>query len=187
MNLRATASAVFLLLNAQAAGAGSLPAGVKGALDNERLGLADASAFRLATDPCAGCRTLHPALWYFDKDTVAVPGQGQAAAGFAGKDRIADVQRWAAAGNSRRLDLPSVAWIGSPLILENGRIEPDGKSVTTADGAALGFALAPKLATNLSYANADTFRFFGERPVRMRGALDANGAFVARTPAKNRD
>jgi len=54
--------------------------------------------------------------------------------------------------------------------------------VRTAAGADLGLRLVPKLATNLSYANADTMRFFAQRPVRMRGTVDAaTGTFVART------
>jgi hypothetical protein len=182
MKLRATARLLLLALASHGVNAAPLPAGVKGALDNEHLGLADAAAFRLGTDPCAGCTTLRPALWYFEKETVALPGQGQAGAGFSpGQDRVADVQRWAARARTQPLAQPSVAWIGAPLILENGRIAPDGKHVTTAQGAQLDLTLAPRLATNLSYANIDTMRFFGQRPVRMRGAIDpGTGAFVAR-------
>ncbi|GGY20746.1 hypothetical protein GCM10007386_57140 [Pseudoduganella dura] len=139
----------------------------------------------LRTGKCADCAVPKQGLWYFENELIAVPGPGVAVSGFArGADRRSDVAQWAAASANEKLAYPSLVWIGAPNILEDAVMLPDARRVRTAAGSELDIRLVPRLATNLSYANGDTARFFAGREVRMRGAIDRTGAkevFVART------
>ncbi len=174
-----------LLLAAAAPAPGATPAGLKDALSGERIGLQPGEQFRLTSGKCGDCPTVKHALWYFEDDLVAVPGASQAVSGRGTEpDMVKAVRSWAAAGDTGRLDHPGLVWIGSPQLFDNVAIEADGKAVRTQDGASTPLLLVPKIATNLSYWNAHTTDFFGQRPVRMRGSYrEVNGrdAFVART------
>ncbi len=160
-------------------------AGLKNALESESIGLLPAGAMLLRTGKCAGCAAPKQGLWYFENDLIAVPGHGVAVAGFTpGADRRSDVAQWAAASANEKLAYPSLAWIGAPQILERAVMLPDAGHVRTATGSELDIRFVPRLATNLSYANGDTAKFFAGREVRMRGAIERTGAkevFVART------
>jgi hypothetical protein len=177
------ATQITLLAAACSSTAAPLPAGVKSALDNEHIGLLDTGAFRLNTGPCTDCRSIKQAVWYFEHEVTALPGPGATVSGFSrDADRVIDIKQWSVSPESRKLAQPQVVWLGSPFVLDNGRVSGDGKSVTTPDGSTIPLKLAPKLATNLSYANADTMDFFGQRELRMRGSIDkTSGEFIART------
>jgi hypothetical protein len=185
-NLFAIAATAFATF-ASAAGPTTTgwPAGLKGALDSESIGLLPADGMRLDTGKCGTCTVPEQGLWYFENELVAVPGAGSAASAFTrGIDRKDDVGRWAAASLPPRLAYPSLVWIGASRILEGAVMLPGARRVRTANGGKLDIKLVPKLATNLSYADDRTAAYFAGRAVRMRGTIDSSGArkaFVART------
>jgi len=161
------------------------PAGLKGALESEYIGLLPGEGFRMRTGKCTDCKVAKQSLWYFENEPIAVPGTNATVSGFSpGVDRNSDVAQWAKAAQAAQLDHPSVVWIGAPNILEGATVLPGAQRVRTAGGEELDIRLVPKIATNLSYANGDTAAWLSGREVRMRGALEtAHGkdVFVART------
>jgi hypothetical protein len=183
--LHALAAAGTLLAAAAVPAAAVDPAGLKDALDGEQLGLLAADHFRLASGKCGDYSTVRQGLWYFENDLLAVPKASQPLSAYARQpDTVSAVREWAALGETGRLAHPGLVWIGSPQLFDDVAIEVDGKSVRTRDGGSTKLRLVPRIATNLSYWNAATTDFFGQRPLRMRGSYrDAGGepAFVART------
>ena len=190
--LRIFAGASALLMAAAAplmAAVGSTPAGLKSALEGQRIGLLPAESFRITDGNCKDCTTLPQNLWYFKNEVVAVPFTGQAMAGFTpGANAIADVRTWAATADAATLAHPGLVWLGAPHILDHATILPDGRQVRSADGSTAELQLAPKIATNLSYWDHRTTAFFAKRQVRIRGAVQEVGGkaggkqvFVART------
>lgn len=161
------------------------PAGLKGALDAEHIGLLPASGFQLGTGKCTACPVPKQNRWYFENDIIAVPRSAAAAAGFSsGHHRNSDVAAWAATQEATELAHPSLVWVGSPSVLEGATVRPGAQAVRTADGQDLAVGLVPKLSTNRSYANAATFSYFEGRQVRMRGTFDSRQGkpvFTART------
>jgi hypothetical protein len=159
--------------------------GIKGALSNERIGLLDAGALQLTTGKCTDCASSPQSLWFFQNDVIAAPASTALVAGVSPKlDRRADVKAWAQTPAAAQLAYPTVTWIGAPQIMDNASIDASGTHVTGADGKARDFALVPKIATNLSYANASTTAYLHQRKVRLRGTLQAHDGketFVART------
>jgi hypothetical protein len=172
--------AVALLL---ATGVAHAHPAVKDARDGETLGLYDAADFRLSDGRCPDCQTIPQALWYFPNDLVASPRNGIPAAGFD-KARPAqeDVRHWASAPGLN--DRPQLVWVGSSKVIETAHLAPGGQALTLSDGKQIDFAVARKLATNRSYYNSATQRFYRERLLRLRGeVVSENGhdKFVART------
>jgi hypothetical protein len=143
------------LLLASALAAASPAPVAKDALLGQQLGLVPGAEYRLTTGRCADCPAPRQALWYFENDLVAVPRKGSG-------------------------DRSSLVWIGSPEVVADARLSSDGRSLATADGQLVPFAVAPKIATNRSYYDAHTTAFFAARPLRLRGHLDG-GAFTARS------
>jgi hypothetical protein len=158
---------------------------MKSALQSESIGLLPTGSMRLTTGQCKTCTVPKQALWYFDNEFIAVPGDSAAMSGFTpGADRRDDVAAWAARASPEKLAYPPLVWIGSPALLERALMLPGARQVRTADGSEIDIRLVPKLATNLSYANSATAAYFAGREVRMHGAIDSTGAkevFVART------
>ena len=167
------------------ASAADAPTGVKGALDNEFIGLLPADSFVLRSGKCPDCSVPKQNLWYFENELIAVPPRATAAAGFSkGSDRNKDVATWAATPQAAQLSHASVVWIGAPSILEGATLLPGAQRVRTAAGQELDFRLVPKLSTNRSYANDATSTFFKGRELRMRGSVDSkdgHAVFTART------
>ena len=163
--------------------------GIKDALEGERLGLFSGADFRTSSGKCADCPTVKQGLWYFEQDLVAVPASSATMSGYSpGASAIEDVRQWSFANGAgtggAHANQPPLVWLGSPQIIGQAVLEPGGKQLRTDAGKLLDFTLTPKLATNLSYANARTSAFFAQRPLRLRGRLEqAEGkqAFVART------
>jgi hypothetical protein len=172
------------LLLPAASYAQSVPA-IKSAMSNERIGLLDAGKLTITTGKCTDCASSPQSLWYFQDDVIAAPTSAVIMSGVSPKlDRRADVKAWAQTPAAAYLTYPTVTWIGAPQIMEGATIAASGKQVTGADGRAHDFSLVPKIATNLSYANAATSAYFHQRQVRMRGTLeskDGKPTFVART------
>ncbi|MFP5391919.1 MAG: hypothetical protein ACLGI6_10310 [Gammaproteobacteria bacterium] len=148
------ARAALATLSAMAGAAIAAPDAIKDALDGEKFGLMPASAFRQATGACKDCPTVRQGLWYFRDDLLAVPREKNTAA--------------------------PLVWLGSPLLLEGATLDAAGQ-LHAPGGAPADFKLAGKIGTNRSYWNSATTAWFAQRPLRLRGSLDASGAFVART------
>jgi hypothetical protein len=159
--------------------------GIKDALFQERIGLLDADRLKLTTGKCTDCASSPQSLWFFQNDIIAAPTSLAMVAGVSPKlDRRADVKAWATTPAAARLAYPAVTWIGAPQIMHGATLAPDGKQITGADGVHYDFALTPKIATNLSYANEATTAYLSRRQLRVRGALetkDGKQTFVART------
>jgi len=158
---------------------------IKDALSNERIGLLDAGKLKLTTGKCTDCASSPQSLWFFQNDVIAAPTSAAMMSGVSPKlDRRADVKAWVQTPAAARLAYPTVTWIGAPQIMDNATIAADGKHVTGAGGSVYDFALMPKIATNLSFANGTTTAYLQQRQVRMRGTLetkDGKPTFVART------
>jgi hypothetical protein len=127
-----------------------------------------------------------PALWYFKQQTIATPKPDMSVAGYSSTlNGTADIP-----ANLDAKALPSLVWVGSNHVLNHGKLSADGQYLTPVEAEKtkvdaslsqpLPFSLVPKIPTNLSYWNADTLKFFQQRPVRLRGELTDQG-FVART------
>lgn len=125
---------------------------------SESLGFYPSSAFVYANGTCVECRTSRQAAWYFQKEQFAAP---------------------------RAEDLPPLVWLGSSKVIDGIRLASDGKAIETGDKSRMGFAVVPKLSTNLSYYNEDSAAFFSKRPLRLRGEVETDKSgrrtFVART------
>jgi hypothetical protein len=152
---------------------------VTDALSTGHLGLYNASDFRLSTGDCQDCPTPAPALWYFRGDQLAVPTAQ--AAGFDAKLRAQDdIRQWQAARQGKPEGTrPSLLWIGSPQVA-HGKLSANDNILQGAGAEKLPFAIVPKIASNLSYYNEDSSRYFAGRNIKARGRLDG-GRFVART------
>lgn len=161
------------------------PAGIKGALDEEYVGLLPTEKFSLRKGNCADMKGAKDSFCYFENELIAVPKDKMEVSGSSqGVDRKTDVASWAATPQSKRLALPSLLWIGSPSILLDAYVMPGGGRVRTSDGRELNIRLVPPLATNRSYVNRATAEYFEGRKVRMRGTVDevdGKPLFVART------
>jgi len=127
-----------------------------------------------------------PALWYFSQQTIATPKPGMPVAGYSSafygtNDIPAELDHNA---------LPSLVWIGSNYVIPSANIDSTGQYLTLTEGQKIEadtclsqpmpFSIVPKIASNLSYWNAETLHFFQQRFVRLRGELTNHG-FVART------
>ncbi len=159
------------------AGAANLP--VKEALQEGKLGLYPASAFRMTDGNCSDCPGTPQGLWYFRDQPIAVPKDK--AAGFERKLRVQeDIRQWYAAtqykGDASR---PPLLWVGSPAVVQ-GRMAADGKALVGEGEASTPLSLVAKLESNRSYYNARSQQFFAERQLKARGTASEQG-FVARS------
>ena len=159
--------------------------GIKGALENEHIGLLDAGKLKLTTGRCSDCASTPQSLWFFQNDLIGAPTDHALVSGVSSTlERRADVVAWARTPAAATLAYPTATWIGAPQIIDVAHVAADDKQVTATDGSTYPFALAPKIPTNLSYANAATTAYLHQRQLRLRGALrsrDGKQTFVART------
>lgn len=161
------------------------PAGVKGALEGERIGLLPSENFRLSDGKCTDCPTLPQALWYFKDEVLAVPQRTAPMSGFSSYVNVPQaIKDWAATPGAAKLEHPGLVWLGAPQLFDDATLLPDGRQVRATDGSISALTLVPKIPANLSYWNEKTTAFFANRPLRMRGTLKESGgqtAFEART------
>lgn len=145
------------------------------------LGLYPASDFRLTDGRCTDCPTIPQALWYFERETIAVPNAGLPVAAFAPGTRIADdLRRWAAARSpDAPLDYPPLVWAAAPHVVSGAQLSPDATTIATTGGT-LRFELTPRIPLNRSYFDGSSAHFFGQRHVKVRGTV-VDDAIVART------
>jgi hypothetical protein len=146
-----------------------------------QFGLYPAAAFRLTAGACRDCATIRQALWYFERETIAVPLPEHPVAGFARGVRAGDdIAAFAAATPEPPLDYPPLVWVAAPQVADHAQLTPDATALAFPDGTTIPFGLTPKIALNRSYFDGASGRFFSERPVKVRGTL-ADGRIVART------
>src|SRR5512140_3301555 len=158
-------------------------AAIESAVATQRsLGLYAASAFRLADGRANDAATIPQALWYFERETIALPAPGRPVGGFApGVTAEEDVRAWSAdRPDAAAPDLPPLVWVAAPVVADHTRLASDARSLTLADGTTLRLALVPKIPPNRSYFDAASARFFAARSTRARGTLD-DGTLTART------
>jgi len=155
------------------------PGAIRNALDATRLGLYDGAQFRLVDGACTDCETIPQALWYFKGEMLAVPKSG--AAGFTREHTAQDdVREWAKSHPDGDGGRPPLVWIGSPQIVHAARLADGGRALIGSDGSRLEFSLTKKIASNRSYYDDSSRRYFADRRVKMRGRVEAD-RFVART------
>jgi hypothetical protein len=149
--------------------------------EDAALGLYPAGDFRLADGRCRDCPTPRSALWYFERETIAVPRAGVPAAGFApGMRAIDDLKAWHASQSSDApAERPSLVWIAAPQVVGGVRLTADATRLEHVHGR-LRFDLVEKIPMNRSWFDASSAAYLRERTLRVRGAL-RDGAFVART------
>jgi hypothetical protein len=151
------------------------------------LGLYAASEMQLADGTCQTCPTIPQAKWYFAQDLIAVPAPQRPAAGYSPTEPAQqDIRQWLTRPGKGDLDaLPPLVWLGSSQVVSRAMMSGDGKRIRLDSGETMGFAITPKIPTNLSYFDASTQKYFSWRPIRLRGETvkDADGSdkFVART------
>lgn len=158
---------------------------VQDALNDGPLGLHTSEGLKLTTGKCADCATVPQALWYFKDELLAAPVRTTSSAGYsAGLDAQADVAATVVGKPVQNVQSPLI-WLGSSKVIARTRLSADGKSLQLDNGQTAAFAITPKLATNRSYYNADSQAYLAQRPLRMRGELQATRSapaqFVART------
>ena len=146
-------------------------------------GVLPAADFRLVRGDCADCDGLRQAMWFFRKETVAIPQPGRPLAGFARELRaVDDLRSWhQATALGSPPDYPSLVWVASPETLPRARLDPQASVWHTPEGT-LDFALTPRLTSNRAYFNEASRAFFAEHEARVRGAYSADPrAFIARS------
>ena len=145
------------------------------------FGLYPASGFRLTTGRCADCPTIAQALWYFQRETIAVPKPGSKVASFALRVSVAqDLEGWLAARPTQAPpELPPLVWVAAPDVITGARLSANAATLSLGT-AMLPASLTPKIALNRSYFDASSAAFFCQRPLKIRGQRDA-GTLVMRT------
>ena len=145
------------------------------------LGLYAADDFRITDGRCSDCPTIRQALWYFERETIAVAKDGRPVARFVRGLRFdEDLRAWLAARSEHaQLELPPLVWIAAPDLLSGTRLTGDLTGLVSGIGP-LSFALTPKIPLNRSYFDQSSARFFVGRDLKVRGTVK-NGAIVART------
>ena len=151
------------------------------------LGLYPATAMRLTTGSCTDCPTIPQARWYFQQELIAVPAAGQPVSGFSTAENAQqDIATWSANAGAQDLSaLPPLVWLGSGQVIQEATLSADGKTLKLNGADDMAFTVVPKIATNHSYYDASSVKFFSQRPVRLRGETTKNTEggkqFTART------
>jgi hypothetical protein len=150
-------------------------------LTTPRFGLYPQSDFRLTDGRCRDCGTIRQALWYFEREVIAVPKPGVPIASISpGLSADDDLRAWIASRpDTERSGYPPLVWVAAPDVVDGARLSPDATSVDCALGR-LPLSLVPKIPLNRSYFDASSARFFHERAVRIRATIGEHG-LVART------
>lgn len=145
------------------------------------FGLYAQSDFRVTDGRCRDCPTIPQALWYFERETIAVPKPGVPMATFTrGVDVATDLRGWLAARAAGTApEYPPLVWIAAPQVVAGSRFAADATTLE-ASSTRLRIELVPKIALNRSYFDASSARFYHQRSVRVRGTVRGN-TIVART------
>lgn len=144
-------------------------------------GLLPAEDFQITTGSCGDCSVIPQALWFFRKETIAIPKPGHPVAGFErGLLTREDIGRWnQITAPGAAINYPSLVWIGAPQVIGQARLGVGGKTLGTPEGET-GFALASRLTSNRSYYDTTSTAYFSGRELRLRGYRQPD-RFIART------
>ena len=134
------------------------------------FGLYPASDFRLTDGRCQDCPTIAQALWYFQREMIAVAKPGRPVASFAaGVTVAADLRAWVAGRDPAAApEYPPLVWVAAPDVVSGARLSADATSLDSPVGS-LRASLAPKIALNRSYFDATSADFFSRRTIKVRG------------------
>ncbi len=145
------------------------------------LGLYPASDFRITDGHCPDCAVIRQALWYFEREAIAVARQGLPVAAYTPGVRFdVDLRAWAATrGHAARVDYPPLVWIAAPHVIAGARLSEDATALDTSAGT-LRFRLTPKIPLNRSYFDASSARFLARQAVKVRGTVTGD-EIIART------
>lgn len=151
------------------------------AKDDGALGLYQATDFNLSTnslEECAQCATIPQARWYFAKETVALPKNNVAefSTTLQAQD---DIQNWLKT-SPNQINKPPLIWLGAKSVISQAKLNEGGDAIMLDTGENLAFSITPKIATNLSYWDNSTLKFFNQRDIRLRGEINKK-SFTART------
>ena len=151
------------------------------AVEAGSFGLYRAQDFVITDGAQAGSDTIASARWYFDNETIAVPGRGAPLAGYArGIATFDDVRTWNATRSVEPpLEYPPLIWVAAPQIVRHERLREDGAALET-DETTMPIARMATIPLNRSYYAASSTRFFTGRSLTARGHLDSDGRFVVR-------
>jgi hypothetical protein len=140
-----------------------------------------ASDFHVTDGRCRDCPPIRQALWYFERETIAVANDGRPVAAFAtGMHFDDDLRAWVAAReDDATIDYPPLVWTAAPQVVAGARLASDVTALETGAGS-LRFRLTPKIPLNRSYFDGSSARFFAGRALKVRGIVD-DGGIVART------
>ncbi len=119
---------------------------------------------------------------YFAKEWIAVPRTGVPVSGYArGVSAGEDVRAWNGTPAAAEMPgpRPPLVWLGSPERIHGARLAPD-LGTFAAGGRVAPLALAPRLESNGSWADASTGPWYAAREVALRGRWTGD-AFEART------
>ncbi len=165
------------MIAAAVASAAIAPANARGA-----FGLYPADHFRLADGRCPDCAAHPAALWYFERETIAVPIPGLPVAGYArGVRTFDDLRAWHAGRSADApIDFPPLVWVASPLEVRRATLALDAHSFTV-DGVPTALRLVDRIPLNRSYFDASSARYFAAQRASLRGSATADGTFIART------
>jgi hypothetical protein len=165
--------------------AGAQASMVVDALNDGPFGLHESKGLKITQGDCKDCATTPQALWYFNGETIASPEKDTPVAGYSNTDEPQqDVAKFIRSGAGLDAQSPLI-WLGSPSVITRTHLSADGKSLQLENGRQIGFAITPKIPSNLSYYNEDSQNYFAKRPLRLRGEVgqtaDGKQQFVART------
>jgi len=145
------------------------------------FGLYPASDFRLTDGRCQDCPTIRQALWYFQRETIAVAKPGRSIASFSpGVSTADDLREWLALRDpAAPPEYPPLVWVAAPHVVSGAWLSANATSLDSPDGP-LHATLTPKLALNRSYFDATSAEFLSRRTLKVRGTIEGN-SIVMRT------
>jgi hypothetical protein len=124
-------------------------------LSQEPLGLFQSADFELATGKCHDSSTPPQALWYFQNEIIAIPKATQQ--------------------TSISTPLPFLIWLGSPEMMSHVQLNDLASQVLLPNNTRIPLRLTPQIASNRSYFNDSTTKFFLNQPLRLRGHFEQGG------------
>ncbi|MCH9665771.1 MAG: hypothetical protein K0U41_08010, partial [Gammaproteobacteria bacterium] len=122
------------------------------ALSLQHLGLFQGTDFTLATGNCKNCIVPPQALWYFQNEVIAIPIDDQSIPPSTPR--------------------PFLTWLSSPDVLQHAQLDESSTQITLRNGQEIPLKLTPKIASNRSYYDDSTTKYFQNQPLRLRGEFE---------------
>ncbi len=172
-NFRAGAIGILCLLSCTNVGISApIPTNHTGGLENrhsnhalslQHLGLFQGTDFTLATGNCKNCNVPQQALWYFQNEVIAIPIDDQS--------------------TPPSTPRPFLTWLSSPDVVQHATLDESASHITLHNSQKISLKLTPKIASNRSYYDDSTTKYFQNQPLRLRGHFEngeGTSAFVAK-------